>query len=52
MKDPKTTIAGAVGGLAIIIAAFGFQVPPEVTTGIIALTVFIVGLLASDAEPA
>lgn len=52
MNNLRTTVAGAVGGVATIIAAFGFQVPQEVTTGIIAVTVFLIGLFASDSTPA
>ena len=51
MRDPKTTIAGAVTGFAAIVAAFGFQVPSEVVSGIIAIGVFAVSMLAGDSTP-
>ena len=52
MTDIKTTVTGAIGGLATIIAAFGFQVPQEVIAGIIAVTLFVMGFFASDAKAA
>ena len=52
INDPKTTITGIVGAAVTLGAAFGFNVPAEVQTGIIAVTLFLIGLFASDAKGA
>lgn len=52
MKDLKTTVTGAVGGAAAIAASFGFGMPSEVVTGIIAVTVFLIGLFSADSQAA
>ena len=52
MKDLKTTVAGALGGVAAIVSSFGFNMPQEVITGIVAVTVFFIGLFSADSKPA
>lgn len=49
MKDPKTTIAGIVAGVAILMRTFGLDIPEEVQTGIIAVAVFFLGWFAKQA---
>lgn len=49
-RDLKTTVSTVVGVVVYIIAKFGFDVPPEVSEGIIVLALFVVGLLAGDSK--
>lgn len=50
MKDPKTTIAGVVAGIAILLKTFGLEVPQEVLDGIIAVSVFFLGWFSKQAD--
>ena len=50
MKDPRTTIAGIVAGIAILSRTFGLEIPSEVTDGIIAVAVFFLGFFAKQAD--
>lgn len=48
MKDAKTTITALVGAAAYVVnALFGIGIPQD---AIIAVTVFVLGLLASDSK--
>lgn len=48
MKNWKTTIAGIVGGIAVLAQSiFGVVVPQE---AIVAVTLFVVSLFAKDSE--
>lgn len=48
MKDAKTTITAIVGAAAYVVnALFGIGIPQD---AIIAVTVFVIGLLASDSK--
>lgn len=50
-SDRKTTAAATVaaGAMAVstISGAFGFQIPPEVTNGVVAIALFIWGLFTN-----
>lgn len=48
MKDLKTTIAGLVAGLALVVRTIGLDIPQEVLDGIIAVAVFVLGFAARD----
>lgn len=50
MKDIKTTIAGLVAGVAVILKTLGLEVPQEVWDGIIAIAVFALGWFAKQAD--
>ena len=50
MRDPRTTIAGIVAGIAILSRTFGLEIPSEVTDGIIAVAVFFLGFFAKQAD--
>lgn len=48
MTNLKTTVAGVVAAIATFSQAFGFEIPAEVTNGIIAVALFFMGLFARD----
>lgn len=48
MKDAKTTITAIVGAAAYVVnALFGIGIPQD---AIVAVTVFVIGLFASDSK--
>ena len=52
MKDWKTTLSGAIGGVAYLLGAFGFSVPQPVLDGIIVTALFFIGLFSKDSPKA
>lgn len=44
----RTTLTAIVGAAAYALATFGIQVPTEVQTSIVVVTVFVIGILAKD----
>jgi hypothetical protein len=46
----KTTLAGIVGAVVTLAGTFGFHVPADVQTGIIAVALFVIGFFAKDAD--
>ncbi len=46
--DWKTTIPGLVGGIVGILGAFGIIIPPEVSQGVVAIALFVLGLFATS----
>lgn len=52
MKDWKTTLSGAIGGVAYLLGAFGFNVPQPVLDGIIVTALFFIGLFSKDSPKA
>lgn len=51
MKDYKTTVAGVVGALALLITTFtGYEVTPTVQASIISLTLAAIGYFAGDSK--
>lgn len=50
MKDPYTTIAGLVAGIAVILKTLGLDVPQQVWDGVIAIAVFFLGWFAKQTE--
>ena len=52
MGNWKTTTGAIIAGLATVLQALGIvEIPPVVQTGIISVSLFIVGLFAKDATP-
>lgn len=49
-KDPKTTLTGVVGALAVILAKFGFDMGADIQGAIVLLTMVVIGFLAKDKE--
>lgn len=49
-RDWKTTITGIIGAVVYLVSAFGVTVPPEVSNGIIAVVLFMIGLFAKDSS--
>lgn len=49
MKDWKTTLSGAIGGIAILLRVFGVDIPQPVLDGVAAVALFCIGLLSRDA---
>lgn len=50
MKDPYTTIAGLVAGIAVIVKTIGLDIPKEVLDGIIAIAVFLLGFWSKQSD--
>lgn len=48
MKNPKTTISGAIGAIAYLLPLFGLDIPEEVTNGLGALALLLIGFFAKD----
>lgn len=48
VTDLKTTISGIVAASAVIAQGVGVSIPTEVTTGVSALALFLIGLFAKD----
>jgi hypothetical protein len=48
MRDLKTTLTGLIGGLAMIAAAWGFDVSTEFQTSLAAVILTVMGWLAKD----
>ena len=46
----KTTISSIIGALVLIARIFGVDIPPFVSDGLLAVSLFAVGLFAKDAE--
>lgn len=44
-NDTKATVAGVVGGIALLVAQFGIQVSGEVMSAITAVVVVVLGYL-------
>ena len=49
MVNWKTTVAGVVGAIAMVLRLFKVDVPQEVLDGVIAIAVFAIGFFAKDA---
>jgi hypothetical protein len=49
MVNYKTTIAGVIGAIAMVLKLFKLDVPQEVLDGIVAIAVFAMGFFAKDA---
>jgi len=50
-KDPKTTLIGIIGAIAILIKViFKIEVPQEVQDSFVAIIVFLLGLFSSDSS--
>ena len=50
-KDPKTTLIGIIGAIAILIKViFKIEVPQEVQDSSVAIIVFLLGLFSSDSS--
>lgn len=50
-KDPKTTLIGIIGAIAILIKViFKVEVPQEVQDSFVAIIVFLLGLFSSDSS--
>ena len=49
MKDWRTTLSGALGGVAMLLNLFGVTIPPEVLAGILSISLFLIGLFSRDA---
>jgi len=50
MQNWKTTISSVIGALVLIARIFGVEIPPFVSDGLLAVSLFAVGLFAKDAE--
>lgn len=48
MKNLKTTVSGAVAGIAQLVKLFGLDVPTEVLDGITAVAVMVAFYFAKD----
>lgn len=46
----KTTLGAFVATLGAILKLFGIEVPEEVTTGLVAVGVFIIGFFSKDSN--
>lgn len=46
ITDGPTTLAGLVGGAATALAAFGFDLPPDVQAGIVTISLTVIGAFA------
>jgi hypothetical protein len=51
MPITRTTIAAIVGAIAYLVSVFGFNVPAEVQTAIVVITMFVIGIFAGDNNP-
>lgn len=49
MQNWKTTISSVIGALVLIARIFGVDIPPFVSDGLLAVSLFAVGLFAKDA---
>lgn len=52
MKDWKTTLSGAIGGVAILLRVFGVDIPQPALDSIIAVALFFIGLFSKDSAKA
>lgn len=50
VKNWKTTISGVLSAAVILLKLFGVDVPQPVSDGLLAVSLFLVGLFAKDAE--
>lgn len=50
VKNWKTTISAIIGALAMLAQALGLNIPEEVTKGIMAVSIFLVGFFAKDSN--
>jgi len=46
VTDLPTTVAGLIGGAATALAAFGFDLPPDVQAGIVTISLTVIGAFA------
>lgn len=50
MNNWKTTVSGVLSAVVILLKLFGIEVPQPVSDGLLAVSLFMVGLFAKDAK--
>jgi hypothetical protein len=48
LRDPRTTISGLVVTIGVLLKLFKIDLPDEVSNGLIAIGVFLMGFFAKD----